>query len=205
MKSKIKHIQLNRVQFFVGKDKRQKVLPTTCHARHPFSLSLHPPAGSQTQSPSGCWGVAGGSQPPKGEKLYRYNGIAERTIRCVFARRFDCHRCCCCPRCCCCWPSALCCNEASWRGTRKYGRIMPNISADNCADYEVNLSAAKRMSRHSKGGGVRDGKRRREREEEEEWEPAKVLWLWSLQVLAGLAFWLLLLYFSDCCAKGWHA
>lgn len=143
-------------------------------------------------------GVAGGSQPPKGEKLYRYNGIAERTIRCVFARRFDCH-------CCCCWPSALCCNEASWRGTPKYGRIMPNISADNCADYEVNLSAAKRMSRHSKEGGVRDRVRRREREEEEEWEPAKVLWLWSLQVLAGLAFWLALLYFSDCRAKGWHA
>lgn len=40
---------------------------------------------------------------------------------------------------------------------------MPNISADNCADYEVNLSAAKRMSRHSKGGGVRDGERERRR------------------------------------------
>jgi len=26
---------------------------------------------------------------------------------------------------------------------------MPNISAYNCADYEVNLSATKRMSRHS--------------------------------------------------------
>lgn len=100
MKSKIKHIQLNRVQFFVGKDKRQKELPTTCSARPPASHSLRPPAGSQTQSPSGCCGVAGGSQPPKGEKLYRYNGIAERTIRCVFARRFDCY-CCCCSRFCC--------------------------------------------------------------------------------------------------------
>lgn len=92
MKSKIKHIQLNRVQFFVGKDKRQKVLPTTCSTSH----HLPPPS-----PPPTCWiadikpfrllRVAGGSQPPKGEKLYRYNGIAERTIRCVFARRFDCY------------------------------------------------------------------------------------------------------------------
>lgn len=142
---------------------RQKAKGIANHLLRPPPSRLplpRPPAGSQTQSPSGCCGVAGGSQPPKGEKLYRYNGIAERTIRCVFARRFDCH-CCCCSRCCC-WPSALCCNEASWRGTPKYGRIMPNISADNCADYEVNLSAAKRMSRHSKEGGVRDGERRSE-------------------------------------------
>lgn len=62
--------------------------------------------------------------------------------------------------------------EANWRGTPKYGRIMPNISADNCADYEVNLSAAKRMSRHSTGGRLkRGGERRREGER----GPTKVL------------------------------
>lgn len=34
-------------------------------------------------------------------------------------------------------------------GLPKYGRVMPNISAYNCADYEVNLSATERMSRQS--------------------------------------------------------
>jgi len=32
---------------------------------------------------------------------------------------------------------------------QKYGRVMPNISAYNCAAYEVNLSATERMSRQS--------------------------------------------------------
>lgn len=104
--------------------------------------------------------VVGGSQPPKGEKLYRYNGIAERTIRCVFARRFhvvvD-------PRRFVVMRLTRARREGmgiEGGGTPKYGRIMPNISADNCADYEVNLSAAKRMSRHSSRGGKVTGRRR---------------------------------------------
>lgn len=115
----------------------------------------HTPAESQTQEPYGLvLALVGGSQPPKGEKLYRYNGIAERTIRCVFARRFhvvvD-------PRRFVVMRLTRARREGMGEGgeTPKYVRIMPNISADNCADYEVNLSAAKRMSRHSSQGGGR--------------------------------------------------